>query len=136
MAYASVQDWLDRNSHRKHVADFNRDGEADTAAVERALEDATAEIDGWLAKRYTTPVADPLAAPILRQHCLVIETHLLADAPTVRDEEISSRHKASMDFLKSVAKGQAGLPMTVSVSSAGKSSNVGVTFVTPERMFS
>lgn len=81
-------------------------------------------------------MTDALAAPILRQHCLVIATHLMADTPQTRDEEMSSRHKASMDFLKSVAKGQADLPMTVSVSSAGKSSNVGVTFVTPERMFS
>lgn len=29
MAYASVQDWLDRNSHRGFVADFDNDGEAD-----------------------------------------------------------------------------------------------------------
>ncbi|MGG9999743.1 phage protein Gp36 family protein [Pseudovibrio ascidiaceicola] len=136
MAYASVKDWLDRNPHRGFVADYDHDGQADEAVVARALEDASAEMDGWLARRYNTPVTDPQAVPILRQHCLVIATHLLADTPQANDQEIDGRYKRTIDFLKAIAKGDAKLPMQVSVSSTGKSSNVGVTFVTPERIFS
>ncbi len=136
MAYASVQDWLDRNPHRKFVADFDHDGEADTAAIERALNDASAEMDGWLGGRYPTPITDPLAAPVLRQHCLVIATHILADTPMTSDREIDGRYKRTMDFLKVVAKGDAHLPMQPGTSSTGSTSNVGVSFITPERIFS
>ena len=136
MAYASVQDWLERNPHRSFVADYDHDGQADEAAVARALEDASAEIDGWLGGRYPTPITDPLAAPVLRQHCLVITTHVLADTPLTSDREIDGRYKRTMDFLKMVAKGDAELPMQPSPSSAGNTPNMGVTFVTPERVFS
>ncbi len=136
MAYASVQDWLDRNPHRGFVADYDHDGQADEAAVARALEDASAEMDGWLGGRHSTPITDPLAVPVLRQHCLVIATHILADTPQTNDQEIGGRYKRTLDFLKSIAKGDVTLPMQASTSGAGSASNVGVTFVTPERIFS
>ncbi|MDD7908557.1 DUF1320 family protein [Pseudovibrio exalbescens] len=135
MAYATVQDWLDRNGNHSFVADFNEDGEADTAAIARTLEDASAEIDGWLARRYGTPVKDPLAAPILRQHCLVIATHLMADTRYTRDDEIDARYRASVDFLKAISKGMADLPIQQASTDTGRASNVGVTFVMPERVF-
>ncbi len=61
MTYASLSDLIDRYGAELILqhADRDHDGTADPAVVARALADADAEIDGWLASRYPVPVDPP-----------------------------------------------------------------------------
>ncbi len=132
--YASVDDWLAYEASHKSIADTDFDGEPDRDVIERFLQRASDEMDGWLASRTDVPVTDPKAAGILRHHCTLIATYHLANTANTGTEEIETRYKASVSWLKSVAEGKANLPLSKSLSS-GKASGVGVTFVTPDRVF-
>ncbi|SNY91391.1 Mu-like prophage protein gp36 [Cohaesibacter sp. ES.047] len=136
MSYASVDDWLLYEAAHKTIADTDYDGEADRDVIETALSRASAEMDGWLASRTDTPVTDPKSAPVLKHHCTLIATYHLANTANTVTEEIETRYKASLSWLKSVSEGKSSLPMSPNLSSSGgNASGIGATFVLPERIF-
>jgi phage gp36-like protein len=71
------------------------------AVLERALDDASAEIDGYLAGRYTVPLATP--PRLMRVHCCDIARYRLMTASP--DERVKQAYDAAISFLKLVAKG-------------------------------
>lgn len=139
MAYATVDDWLLAEEAQAHIGDVDGDGAADRTRIDSALAAASAEMDGWLARRYPVPVADPAAAATLRVHALYVATFHLARTGNVVTEEIRDRYQASIAYLKSVSKGEADLPVTASpaVDPDGRGTASGdVRIAAPPRLFS
>jgi phage gp36-like protein len=62
VSYAAPQDLLNRYPNRDLVQLTNEDPAAqvvDTAVLQQALDDASAEIDGYLGARFALPLSDP-----------------------------------------------------------------------------
>lgn len=105
MSYATPADLQDRLGEARLIqltdlADppVNLVGQA---VAQKALDDASAEIDGYLCGRYTLPLAT--APAVLRVHCLTIAHYrLLGDRA---DEVTREAYKAALAFLLAVAKG-------------------------------
>ena len=87
MPYATLQDMIDRFGERElgQIAQGVALEVIDADRVERALADASAEIDGYVGTRYPLPLA-PVPALLTRAACDVARNRLYADAapPAVR----------------------------------------------------
>lgn len=74
-------------------------------SIEEALQDASEEIDSYIAVRYVLPL--PSTPSTLRRiACNIARFRLYFQCPT---EEVENRYKAEIDFLKRVADGKATL---------------------------
>lgn len=80
-------------------------GVIDEAVLARALADAAAEIDGYLAGRYPTPL-DPVPDAIARYACDIARYQLYATAPT---DNVKKRYDDARKYLLEVGKGVIGL---------------------------
>lgn len=107
MNYATLQDLVNRFGEQEvlQLTDREHTGEIDEAVAERALSDAAAEIDGYLAARYVLPLA---AVPlVLVRLCADLARYYLYDdhAP----EQVTQRYKAAVETLKRISTGQVAL---------------------------
>lgn len=98
-------------------------------AVERALADADAEIDSYLASRYAVPVA-PVPAILTRLCCAIGRYHLLGDAAT---EVARKAYEDARAFLREVQAGRAQLE---GVGTLGSSGSGCVQQASSDRLFS
>ncbi|MCB1397262.1 MAG: DUF1320 domain-containing protein [Rhodobacteraceae bacterium] len=89
------------------VADRDRDGLAETAAVSRALDLASAEIDTHLAARYALPLAKVPA--MLTAWCVDIALYRLALSADVLSDEHRRRYDDAIAGLKLIGAGRAAL---------------------------
>ena len=108
MAYATAQDIIDRYSEEQLLITFDRDAEGapDPNTVDRALDDASSEIDGYLAGRYSLPLAAP--PRILTFMCVDIALYK-GSVETAVTEERRRRYQDAIGFLVRVAKGEISL---------------------------
>ncbi|WP_413874159.1 gp436 family protein [Albidovulum sp.] len=114
MAYAAQNDIIEIYGQQAlYVADRDGDGVADTAAVDRALASASAEIDSYLVGRYMLPLHEVPA--ILRQLCVDIGIYRLALSADVLTEEHRRRYEDATGHLRLIASGKAGLVFTTPV---------------------
>lgn len=74
-------------------------------AVDRALADADAEVDGYVAAAYTVPLA-PVPANIVRAACSIARYRLLGDAATERARQ---DYEDAIRLLRDVQAGRATL---------------------------
>ncbi len=135
MTYASLSDLIDRYGAELILqhADRDHDGTADPAVVARALADADAEIDGWLASRYPVPVDPP--SPRLKALATEIAWYRLHQDGT--DDKSPSRlaYLDAIAYLRRVSDGSADLPGAAgAVAPVAPSS--GARLAGPERTFS
>ena len=107
MAYCELQDLIDRFGERELVdaADRDGDGAPDAEVVAAACEDAAAEIDARLARRYRVPFAR--STRILRALACDIARHELLN-PRPHEEAIR-RYEAAVKLLESIASGELSL---------------------------
>ena len=103
--YATVQDFIEIRGEREAVLLSNLD-EPGASTVNQnylanALENATAEMDGHLAARYTIPVT-PIP-PILRKICIVIARKDMDRYN--RGDYIQDDYRDAIASLKRIAKG-------------------------------
>ncbi|WP_444453128.1 phage protein Gp36 family protein [Rhodobacter capsulatus] len=90
------------------LTDLTPDGVADPdAAIDRALVQASAEIDGWISARYKTPLAS--APKTLERPCIDIAAYILANSHARLTVTIEDRYKYAVDFAKAIGAGRAGL---------------------------
>lgn len=99
MSYATPQDLINRYPNRDLVQLTNEDPAADTinaAALQQALDDASAEIDTYLGARFTLPLSDPpqvlnrLAADLAMYRLQALRPlHDLTDARRRYDDAIA-----------------------------------------------
>lgn len=131
MPYATPQDITDRYGEDLlyTLADRDRDGQLDTAVVERALDDATAEAEAALRGRYVLPLTGPVPVLLVR----VVIDLALAMLPTEAagdNDLIQARAKSARKLLDSIRKGEVDLGIATTGGAAG-----GVHFSGPGTVF-
>jgi phage gp36-like protein len=121
MPYATLQHLVERFSEHEliRISDRENTGAIDADVVAGKLADADAEIDGYLAGRYTLPLTTVPEA-LRRIACDVARYHLYDDRVT---EAVQKRYDDAIKFLRMVAKGEVQLGVdtggTAPVVSAG-----------------
>lgn len=73
--------------------------------VDRAIADATATIDSYLAARYPLPLAQ--VPPVLERYACDMTRYFLHDRSPL--EEVTNRYKDAIRYLEKVAKGDISL---------------------------
>jgi len=104
------------------------------AAISKALEIASAEIDAHLSVRYTLPLSGKPRA--LTRPAVDIAAYILANSHTRLSEEIEKRYDKAVALMERMAMGKAGLGKDepkIETSSGGSTS--GSEFSTRPRMF-
>lgn len=132
--YATVEFMTKRFGQREVIAlsDREQTGEVDSTVLADALDEASAEIDTYLAGRYALPL-DP-QPKMLAGICCDIARYRMCGGETVMTEEIDKRYKAAIAFLKLVASGDVTLGSTTTGSVTQPDNSV--QFVTGTRVFS
>jgi len=132
MTYATQQDLVDRfgSDELIQLTDRANIGSIDSTVVSRALGDADAEINGYLAAQYSLPLPS-VPAVLVRLACDIARYQLSADRVT---ESVRDRYKDAVVFLKSLSKGEAQLGVATGQSAV--TSESGVSFTGPDRIFS
>lgn len=115
MAYCTVAEVLDMFKEdalnallgTEYIEDPEERRATLTPYVEGAIEDADAEIDGYLNKRYDVPVRNP--PKVLNKYSKDIAAYNLASRSGIdeddREKTILTRYNAAIRFLENVAKG-------------------------------
>lgn len=109
MPYATQQNITDRHSKDTLllIADRDGDGIADVEVVDRAIADASAEIDTYVGKRYELPMGSP--PEVLTRLCVdIVVYRLSADADMATDER-RKRYDDAIGFLRLIARGEVSL---------------------------
>ena len=110
MSYATVAEFKAGIPHRDLVALTSLDDDADMInedRVQAALDDATAEIDSYIAKAVELPLAD--VPRILKTICRDLAPHRLYVNIGHSMEARKSLREDAIAFLKSVSRGDAAL---------------------------
>ncbi|MXS82270.1 gp436 family protein [Nitrosomonas oligotropha] len=108
MTYASQQNMIDRFGEDELIQLTDRDslGAIDATVINRALGDADATINGYLAARYTLPLANPVPEMLERFACDIARYALYDDGVK---EAIETRYKDAIAYLRDVSTGKADL---------------------------
>ncbi|HEY6394494.1 MAG TPA: DUF1320 domain-containing protein [Candidatus Binataceae bacterium] len=108
MAYASPQDMINRYPNRDLVQLTNEDPAAttvNTAPLQQAIDDASAEIDGYLEGRFSLPLGDPPA--VLNRVSTDIAMYRLQVLRPLHDlEDARKRYDDAVAMLAKVAAGE------------------------------
>lgn len=114
--YCTQQDLIDRGWKEEllQLTDPDYTGIIDAAIVAKALERASAEIDGYLAGRYSLPLT--IDVPILREKsCDLAWYYLNVDKARSNVEGgIRKSYEDCIRYLELIARGSVKLPMPVS----------------------
>lgn len=108
MAYATQQNLIDRFGEDELIQLTDRDnlGAINATVVSRALGDADATINGYLAARYTLPLSSPVPEMLERLACDIARYALFEDQVT---EIVEKRYKDAIALLRDVSAGRAEL---------------------------
>ncbi len=131
MGYAVAADLTARFGEPEIIQLTDRDGfgVVDAARVNQVLAEADAEIDGYLAKRYSLPLAS--VPPLLtRLACDIARETLYTDAPT---DTVKDRAATARKILRDIATGLVELGLAASVTAAPAAASIGVR--TRKRLF-
>jgi len=133
MAYATLQDLENRfgEAEINQLADRDNDGNNDTDVVESALDSATSEINSYLGVRYSTPITS--VSDNLNRVCCDIARYLLHDDAAI--DEVESRYKRAISWLKDIASGKAILTDDTGTSVSSNSGATSVKYESSERQF-
>jgi len=116
--YATQQDLVDRfgSDELIQLTDRSSSGTINATVVDQALQDATDEMDGYIAARYELPL--PSTPNALVRICADIARYRLYDIQA--PEAVAQRYKDAVAFLKAVSAGTValGLPTAQQPSAA------------------
>lgn len=110
MGHCLVQDLVDRfgADEMSQLTDREHGTTLDSAVAQRAIDDASSEMDSYLARRYRLPL--PAEPSVLLVVCADIARFILyKDAPL---EEVRKRAEDARAWLKDVARGFANLDLS------------------------
>lgn len=107
MEYATREDLVDRFSEAElaPLEDLGNSGSPDAGVSARALSDAAAEINSYLAVRYALPLPSVPEA-LVRVACDIARYRLHQNAPTA---EVKARYEHALKWLEDVRDGRAAL---------------------------
>lgn len=117
MTYATQADMVDRFGEPELAQRTDRTNGTviDTVVLGRALADADAEIDSYIATRYTLPLAS--TPPVItRLACDMTRYHLYDDGVP---ETVRQRYEDAVSLLKRLAKGEVQLAGMAAAAVAG-----------------
>lgn len=107
MAYATLQDLIDRFGQNELIQRTDRTNKPastiDQIVVQRALDDATALINGYLAKLYTLPVS-PVPDVLVKVTADVARYYLHGSAVD-KDGPVAAAHAQGLKWLRDVSTG-------------------------------
>lgn len=114
MPYATAQHLIARLGQREAIALSDRVGAGtpDEAALTQALTDASAEMDGYLGRRYALPLATRAGVALasmpteLRTACIDIARYRMTGTEIMETESIRTRFKDAITWLQHVAEGR------------------------------
>lgn len=109
MSYATPAQVIERYDEHTitTIADRDNDGSPDTAVLERALADASAEIDTYLAAKYDLPLAS--TPEVLTRLASDIALYRLASEADRGTDERRQRYEDAVALLRRLASGEASL---------------------------
>jgi phage gp36-like protein len=127
--YASREDMTGRFGEKevRELTDLDGEGAIDDAVLGYGLRAASDEIDGYIAGRYTLPLA--VCPPVLTGIACDIARYRLTGTDRPCTEEIRDRYRDGIRYLEKVASGSVSLGAAVSGGAAVPSSSVGVMFM-------
>jgi len=129
MSYASPNDMIARYPSRDLVQLSNEDPTQTTvnvAALQQALNDAAAEIDGYLESRFALPLADPPAV-LSRLTCDIAMYRLQSLRPLHDLADARKRYEDAVDLLVRVARGEVTLGLAADNVEAAQAAGAVVT---------
>lgn len=102
MPYCTKQDMIDRFSEQELIELTDRDnlGDINDTVIAQAIDDASAEIDGYLVK-YTLPLV-VVPRVLIRANCDIARYFLYDDEAS---EQVIRRYEAIIKYLTQVSKG-------------------------------
>lgn len=109
--YCTVQDLIDRFGEQELIDLTDRSDMSmiDETILNQAINDACAEMDGYLASRYELPLAT-IPGTLKPLSCDIVRYKLHDEQPT---EHITKRYEAVIKFLFSVSKGEISLGVDI-----------------------
>lgn len=109
MSYAGIRDLMLRYGEATIIGltDIYREGRINPTVAQQGLDDAAAEIDGYLAARYRLPLPQPVR--LLTVYCCDMAVYRLATGKRQLTEEMVQRYEAALKYLKLLAEGRAML---------------------------
>lgn len=112
--YANREDMVRAFGERECISLTDRDytGTINNDVLNGALEQASAEIDGYLCGRYPVPWADEARVLVIR--CCNIARYLLCGSDTQMTVEIRERYEDTIRYLEKIAGGKINLGRTAS----------------------
>ena len=109
MAYATQQDFIDAFGERETLMLTNLDNPnsvaIDPIPLDKALDDATAEIDTYIGSRYILPLAS--TPSVVNRYCLDIARYML-DRIRSR-EDVRLRYEDALKWLGMLASGKVSI---------------------------
>lgn len=133
MSYATLQTLTDQVGIDEVTRSSDRDGSGtiDPGVVERALEDASSEIDSYVGSVYKLPL-NPVPGIVIT-YCGIIALYRMSLETGSYTEEKRKRYDDAIRWLRDVAKGVASLDGEVE---AVPKSSGGIRYFTEAREFS
>lgn len=115
MAYATVQDMIDRYTERALIdatRDLNQDRDVmDVVGINKVLERASALADTYLQRRYVVPVR-PVQLPVVDAVCALARYMLCTSGDTAPPLQIQTQRKDALQWLANIGSGAATLDAT------------------------
>ena len=129
MPYATLQDLVDRFGYEQLAQLSDRDAGAviDEVVVGRALADADAEIDGYLAALYALPLT-AVPALLVRMACDLARYRLFGDRVT---EQVRQLYTDAVRDLKAIAGGAIKIDGAASLAPSSASTTIKVSAPAP-----
>ncbi|WP_420996237.1 gp436 family protein [Cupriavidus sp. 30B13] len=123
MAYATRDDMAARFGEDEliELTDRANVGEVDEAVLAAALDDASAEIDSYLAGRYAVPLAQ--VPRFLTGLCQDIARYRLCGSGTRATDDINERYRNAIRFLEKVASGAVSIGPIASTGTVPQADN-------------
>ncbi|NRA85782.1 MAG: DUF1320 domain-containing protein [Rhizobiales bacterium] len=103
--YAVKQDIINKYDEDtlRYWSSKSHDGVMNDAVIDDALNNASSIMEGYIAKRYNTPLSS--VPPLLKPYCVDIAVFELAAGDGLMTDDIKERYSIARKFLKDVASG-------------------------------
>ncbi|MEE7478428.1 gp436 family protein [Methylobacterium hispanicum] len=111
MAYATADDIIAIYGEETltNVATPPRSDTVDEARVQRALDQASSEVDAYLSGRYTVPLPVERVTPFLKQVVVNLAVYAMALSLSAQTDEMRRRYEDAIKFLSAAASGKGGI---------------------------
>ena len=137
MSYATISDAQFEIGECELIALSDREniGALQTDVLQKALDKASGEIDGYLVGRYITPLS--VVPPLITTYCIDIARYRLSGADVTEVDTVRLRYKDAIRYLESIRDGKTKLG--ADVATAGADGTQDLVYVVPStngRVFS